>query len=224
MQKIQLYIEGQRLDTFTDESVVITQSIKNVKDIDKVFTDFTKTFSLPASKTNNKIFKHYYNFDIQNGFDARIRKPANIELNNTPFTEGLIKLEGVDLRDNKPHTYKITFFGNTVTLNDIIGDDTLASLDSLVSLNETYDSTSVKAKLEADPANTDIIVPLITHSERLIYNSHSSSNIDGNLHYTNGNFGVLYSELKYAIRIHRIIQAIEDKYPAISFSDDFFVF
>ena len=136
MQKIQLYIEGQRLDTFTDESVVITQSIKNVKDIDKVFTDFTKTFSLPASETNNKIFKHYYNFDIVGGFDARIRKPANIELNNTPFTEGLIKLEGVDLRDNKPHTYKITFFGNTVTLNDIIGDDTLASLDSLVSLNE----------------------------------------------------------------------------------------
>jgi hypothetical protein len=224
MQKIQLYIEGQRLDTFTDESVTITQSIKNVKDIDKVFTDFTKTFSLPASKTNNKIFKHYYNFDIQNGFDARIRKPANIELNNTPFTEGLIKLEGVDLRDNKPHTYKITFFGNTVTLNDIIGDDTLASLDSLVSLNETYDSTSVKAKLEADPTNTDIIVPLITHSERLIYNSHSSANIDGNIHFENGNVhGVLYSELKYAIRIHRIIQAIEDKYPAISFSDDFFV-
>tara|TARA_R110001592_G_scaffold4711_3_gene26350 strand:+ start:178 stop:2208 length:2031 start_codon:yes stop_codon:yes gene_type:complete len=224
MQKIQLYIEGQRLDTFTDESVTITQSIKNVKDIDKVFTDFTKTFSLPASKTNNKIFKHYYNFDIQNGFDARIRKPANIELNNTPFTEGLIKLEGVDLKDNKPHTYKITFFGNTVTLNDIIGDDTLASLDSLVSLNETYDSTSVKAKLEADPTNTDIIVPLITHSERLIYNSHSSANIDGNIHFQNGNVhGVLYSELKYAIRIHRIIQAIEDKYPAISFSDDFFV-
>ena len=56
MQKIQLYIEGERLDMFDDESVVITQTIKNVKDIDKVFTDFTRTFSLPASKTNNKIF------------------------------------------------------------------------------------------------------------------------------------------------------------------------
>jgi len=224
MQKIQLYIEGQRLDTFTDESVTITQSIKNVKDIDKVFTDFTKTFSLPASKTNNKIFKHYYNFDIIGGFDARIRKPSNIELNNSPFTEGLIKLEGVDLKDNKPHTYKITFFGNTVTLKDIIGDDTLASLDSLVSLNETYDSTSVKAKLEADPTNTDIIVPLITHTQRLTFNSHSSANIDGNIHFQNGNIhGVIYSELKYAIRIHRIIQAIESKYPAISFSNDFFV-
>ena len=62
MQNIQLYIEGQRVDMFKDESVVITQSIKNVKKIDKIFTDYSRTFSLPASKINNKIFKHYYNF------------------------------------------------------------------------------------------------------------------------------------------------------------------
>jgi hypothetical protein len=106
MQTIELYIEGQRVDMFKDESVTITQSIKNVKDIDKIFTSFSKTFSLPASKINNKIFKHYYNFDIVGGFDARIRKASNIELNNLPFTDGLIKLEGVDLKNNKPHTYK----------------------------------------------------------------------------------------------------------------------
>ena len=224
MQKIQLYIEGQRVDMFDDESVSITQSIKNVKDIDKVFTDFTRTFSLPASKTNNKIFKHYYNFDIQNGFDARIRKPANIELNTLPFTEGLIKLEGVDLKDNKPHTYKITFFGNTVTLNDILGDDKLSGLNSLTSLNQTYDATSVKDSLQDDPTTNDIIVPLITHTQRLSFDSHSSANDPGNIAYHNGHVhGVLYTDLKYAIRLHSIIEAIESKYPAISFSNDFFV-
>ena len=140
MQKIQLYIEGQRVDMFDDESVVITQTIKNVQDIGKIFTDFTRTFSLPASKTNNKIFKHYYNYHIQNGFDARTRKPANIELNTLPFTDGRVKLEGVDLKDNKPHTYKITFFGSTVTLKDLVGDDTLSGLSSLVSFNKLYDA------------------------------------------------------------------------------------
>ena len=45
----------------------------------------------------------------------------------------------------------------------------------------------------------NLIVPLITHSERLIYNSHSSANIDGNIHFENGNVhGVLYSQLKYS--------------------------
>lgn len=74
MQKIQLYIQGERVDMFEDESVTITQTIQNIKDISKVFTDFSRTFSIPASKTNNKIFRHYYNFDIVNGFDARTKK------------------------------------------------------------------------------------------------------------------------------------------------------
>ena len=71
MQVVQLYIEGQRVDLFKDESVSITQTIQNVKDFSKVFTEFSKTFNLPASKTNNKIFQHYYNFEIDDGFDAR---------------------------------------------------------------------------------------------------------------------------------------------------------
>ena len=59
MQKIQLYIQGQRVDLFDDESVVLTQTIQNVKDVQKVFTDYSKSFSLPATKENNKIFRHY---------------------------------------------------------------------------------------------------------------------------------------------------------------------
>mgnify|MGYP003641509602 FL=1 len=231
MQKLQLYIEGQRVDMFKDESVTITQSIKNVKDIGKVFTDFSRTFSLPASKTNNKIFKHYYNFDIVDGFDARIKKSSNIELNNLPFRDGLIKLEGVDLKNNKPHTYKITFFGNTVILKDLLGEDSLSSLDSLTSLNKTYDAANVKDALQDDPATNNIIAPLITHTQRLHYNSNSSDTTAGNLHYKSGHIqGVLYTELKYAIRLHSIIEAIESKYSIANgysqdliFSNDFFV-
>lgn len=223
MQKIQLYIEGQRVDMFKDESVTITQSIKNVKDIDKIFTSFSKTFSLPASKINNKIFKHYYNVDIVGGFDARIRKPSNIELNSLPFTDGLIKLEGVDLKDNKPHTYKITFFGNTVTLKDTLGDDKLSGLTSLTNLNKTYDADNVRASLQGNPAIDNIIVPLITHTQRLTFDTAANNQTVGNIGYHNGhNQGVLYTDLKYAIRLHSIIEAIQTKYPSISFSNDFF--
>ena len=116
MQKLQLYIGSERIDLFEDEQVSLTQTIQNVRDIAKVFTDFSKSFTLPASKTNNKIFKHYYNFDIDGGFDARKKVSAKIELNDLPFRDGKIKLEGVDLRGNKPYAYRVTFFGNTVDL------------------------------------------------------------------------------------------------------------
>ena len=57
MQKLQLYISGTRVDLFKDESVSLIQSIQNVKDLSKIFTEFTQSFTIPASKTNNNLFK-----------------------------------------------------------------------------------------------------------------------------------------------------------------------
>ena len=227
MQQLQLFIEGERLDLFKDETVSLTQSIQNVKDISKIFTSFSKTFNVPASKTNNKIFKHYYNYDIIGGFDGRKKKSAKIELNTLPFTDGKIKLEGVDLKNNVPHTYKITFFGSTVELKDILGEDKLTGLNTLTDLNKTYNAASIKTSLQADPTTNDIIAPLITHTKRLYYESNQHGNGTGNLWYEFGTgsshiHGVAFSELKYAIRLQSIIEAIEAKY-TISFSNDFFV-
>ena len=225
MQSIQLYIEGQRVDMFKDESVSITQSIQNVKDIAKVFTEFTKTFTLPASKTNNKIFKHYYNFDITGGFDARTKKDATLELNYLPFKKGKIKLEGVDLQNRRPKSYRITFFGNTVTLKDLLGEDKLNALTSLNSLNETFAPANIKTALQRNPASNNVIVPIITHSKRLYYDSGTHGADTGNLFYHGGGgqhiHGVAWNELKYALRVHKIIEAIEDRY-GITFSTDFF--
>ena len=48
MRRLQLYIGTQRVDLFKDETVSLTQTIKNIKDLAKVFTEFTQTFSVPA--------------------------------------------------------------------------------------------------------------------------------------------------------------------------------
>ena len=82
MQSIQLYIKDendvyQEIELFKDESVTLNQSIQDVQDISKIFTDYSQTFSIPASKINNKIFKHFYNYYIQ-GFDAREKKDAKL--------------------------------------------------------------------------------------------------------------------------------------------------
>ena len=231
MQKIQLYIEGQRVDIFKDESVSITQSIQNVKDPSKIFTDFSKTFSLPASNINNKIFKHYYNFDIESGFDARTKKAATIELNNASFRDGKIKLEGVSLKNNKPHTYKVIFFGSTVTLKDTLGEDKLGSLTWLDNFQETYSSANVKNILQNGKNITvggisypkAITCPLISATTRLYYDSSTTENNSGNLNYQSANErGVFWNDLKYSIRLHLIVKAIEEEYPSIKFSDDFF--
>lgn len=231
---VQLFIQDNdgsdiRVDMFKDESVSITQTIQDVRDIGSVYTDFTRTFSLPASQTNNKIFKHYYNSDVVSStnnlisdFDARKRRSARIELNHTPYKKGKIRLDGVNMKDGKPYTYKITFFGETISLISLMKDDKLSSLD-LSSFNTVYTATQLKSKLVN--AVSDLIVPLITHTRRLVYDSGSTaySGIVDNLANSGGgdNQGLLLTELKYALRVHKIVEAIESKYN-LTFSEDFF--
>lgn len=98
-----------RLDLFDDESISITDSIKNVKDIAKVFTPFSQQFNVPASKHNSKLFRHYEDFDILNSFDARIKVDALIKLNGSDYKKGKARLQSVSLKNNKPHSYKLVF-------------------------------------------------------------------------------------------------------------------
>ena len=239
MQEIQLYIGNTLVDLFDDESVSLTNSIQDIKDISKVFTSFSQSFVVPASKLNNQLFKHYYNFNIDNGFDARLKVNATIELNYLPFQKGKIKLEGTELKNNEIYGYKITFFGNTVELKDLIGEDTLDALvgDSnwIDGFTIPYSSSAILSGLRNGYDITNdgvsyskaIITPLISHTTRLFFDTASDTADDGNLA-PNGtgesaamNHGVYWKDLKYAIRIDLIIKAIEKTY-GITFSTDFF--
>lgn len=220
MRKVQLYINDQRVDLFDDEVISLTQTIKNIRDVSRVFTDFSRSFTLPASKSNNKIFQHYENFFIV-GFDSRTKISARIEIDDVPFREGKIRLDGVELNKNRPYAYKVTFFGNTVTLKDLFGEEKLSALTTLDSLSQPYTSTLVKASLQLDPTTNDLVAPLITHTQRLFYDSSSTTAQTGNLYNSGSNHGVAWNQLKYALRVHKIIEAIESRY-GLTFSNDFF--
>ena len=240
MFTLQLFIKDNdgsdvRIDLFKDESVTLTQAIQNVRDIGSVFTDFTRTFTVPASPNTNKLFKHFYNSDIVSNdnllasdFDAGVRRDSVLELNHTPFKKGQIRLDGVNMKEGKPSSYKITFFGNTVKLSTLMGDDNLSSLD-LSAQNTVYTAGVVKSKLIG--VLNDVITPLITHTRRLVFNSSDGgsnptySGVVDNIAAQNPNVvgdnrGLSLKQLKFAIRVHKIIEAIQAKYN-LTFSDDF---
>jgi hypothetical protein len=232
MQQVQLFIKDQdnvyqRIELFQDETISLTQSIQNVKDISKVFTDFTKTFTIPATKSTNKLFKHYYNFDILGGFDARKKTDGLIKLNGVDFKEGKIKLDGVNLKENKPSSYKVTFFGSVVELKESLGERKLSDLD-FSTYNLDYSPDDVKSKLTTPESQSNhVIAPLITHTQRLYYDSVTHVPDTGNLFWHTGSgshvHGVKWNELKYAIRVNKIIEQIEaDPSFNFTFSSDFF--
>ena len=226
-REVQLFIQDTRVDLFKDESISVTDSIQNVSDISKVFTPFSKQFNLPASSTNNKLFKHYYNFDIQDGFDARFTVDARIEINHVPFKSGKLRLNGVSMKENHPHTYKVVFFGEPNSLKELFGDEDLSSLNGL----STYDikSDTVTGDVEnafktglqstgsnaTNTSNRNIVVPLITLQNYYSYDTPSTNRLDNVL------FSNLKKELKPAIKVLRIIEAIQTQYNlTFNMSDD----
>jgi len=243
MQRVQLYVEDmdgnlQLVDLFQDESIQVTSTIQDLKDIGKVFTDYSQTFNVPASDTNNKIFRHFYNYYITNGaYDSRKKKRAEIHINYMPFRRGKIFLNDVKMKGNKAYSYNITFYGETVSLKDLIGDDELTDLSYLTNYNHLYYDLQVQSGFEAGIdfvinstlQEKAIIYPLITSKKRLFFNSDAEADIDfnatGNLYHDSSNpyndRGLEFTDLKPAIRTIHIIEAIESQYN-INFTRDFF--
>jgi len=245
MQKVVLYIQPQlrnttteqdfvRLDLMEEELISLTQVIQDVSDIDKIFTDYSRTFNLPASKTNNKIFKHWYNPEVE-GFDANIFCESRIELNHLHFRFGKIQLNEVAIKYGEPSMYKVTFFGNTVTFKNKINEDQLSDLVWLNNFNHNADADYIKAALEngknftVDSVlyNDAIIYPLIAHSQSYIYDGTGSQsnglNISNHQNASHlGKRGVFPEDLKPAIPVKNIIKAIEEQYSIIFKTGEFF--
>ena len=226
MYRVNLYIDGQEADLFDNESIEINLNVQNIKDISKVYGDFTNSFTIPASAANNKIFKHYYNVDIYGGFDAKLRVDAFIEVNNNLYRAGVVELESVQIKSGEPYAYGIGFYSNMTSLKDSFGEDTLNVLD-LSAQDHAYNDVNIANGLNAYVSGTGdaVIYPLISPVANWYYNSVSGNPDPSNIYYHGGAgsniHGVFYYDLKPAVKLQKIIDAIEVKY-GIEFQSDFF--
>ena len=231
---VEVFIEGQKLDLFEDEGITVKSVTQDLKDISKLFTDYSQSFNIPASKNNNLILSNWFNADILNGFDARTRLQATITINTLDFKLGKIRLDGADIENNVPKTYKLTFFGNAIKIKDLLGEDKLSSLTWLDNFDHAYSGSVVKDGLingldttvDSITYESAVIYPLISYQRQWFYNSDTLVDTDTdvlcNIAYDSGSGrGVNSKYLKPAIKLHLVIQAITEKY-GLNFNSPFF--
>lgn len=199
-----LYIKGIKVDLFKDENIELNSTIQNINDISKTFSDFSQSFTIPASPKNNGIFQHYYNTDIDGTFNPNIRVEGYIECGSLPFKYGVIQLEDVKLKNMQPDSYTVRFFSASVNLSDRFGDDELTSLD-LSEFDHLY-NTDIFDATYSNSLGEDVYYPLITSVRPYQIGGANSNDI------TNVSGAINYTELRPAIKLIRIIEAIETKY------------
>lgn len=205
MRGVSVYIEGQKLDLFKDEEIVVKSTQQNVQDISKVFTDFSQSFTVPASAKNNAIFEHFYQNDVNNTFDFNLRRNANIDIDLTPFRSGKMSLENSEVKNNKPLNYKITFYGETVSLKDKFGNDKLTDVSTINDVQHTYTGTEVKNRVIDGSTDYTIRYPLIFNKD-VTYGDGTSTDLntpDG---------AVRFNTLFPAIKLSTVFSSIATHY------------
>jgi hypothetical protein len=226
-RSVTIYIEGQRIELFNDETINVTSSIQNVQDLSKTYTDFSQGFTVPASSHNNAIFEHWYQSDVNATTDPNLRKDGFIEIDLTTFRKGKIQLDGAVITNGKPSAYKITFFGEGVTLKDLFGEDLLSDLD-YTALSHNFTSAEVIDRIEDNTNAYDVKYPLITSNRIWEYQS-TPVNVpfpnwlvnvltQNDIHTNSG--AINKDELFPAVRVTKILEAIEAKY-GITFNGTF---
>ena len=210
-RSVQIYIEGNRLDLFDDETISLNSSVQTIKDISKVFNDFTQSFSVPASDKNNEIFAHFYQSEVlltNGGFiDFQIKRNATIEIDYTTFRTGKMALEKANLKDGQPSSYQITFYGELTALKDLFGERMLSELD-WSAYNHTYTYSEVKDRITDGTTDYDVRYPLVSSERYWQYNNPATpaQNID-----TSGG-AISWLELFPALKLRRVLETIETEF------------
>ena len=203
----------RRIELFNDEKISITSSIQNVNDISKVFTDYSQSFTIPASDNNNEIFRHWYDNDLDNGFNQNFRYSGYIEIDTQVFRTGKWQLESANVKNNRVEDYKITFYGNLLSLTDKFKEDKLKDIAELNDYNFQYSGNEVGFRIQYSTP-FDVLMPLISSNRPWQYGGGGANDI------SNTATPIVFNELFPALRLSRIFEAIESKY-GVSFNGNF---
>lgn len=194
-----------KLELFNDEKIDINLSVQNIQDISKVYTDFTQSFTIPASPNNNAIFEHFYQSDVDAVNNYNVRRLAYIQIDLAPFRSGKIQLEKSNIKNGQTDSYTINFYGDLISLKDKFANDKLADLD-FSAYDVEYTGAYVESLITSTDYTKNVRFPLITSKRLWSYNDGYSTDIDS----SSGAIG--FNELFPALKVARIFDAIESKY------------
>lgn len=211
---------AEKLELFNDEQINVTSTVQNVQDISKTFTDFSQSFTIPANDHNNGILQHFYQSDVNSLIDYNLRLDSFIEIDLTFFRRGKLQIEKANLKNGRPESYTVTFYGDGRTLKDYFGEDLLSDLD-YTDYNHTYSGTEVQNRITDATNQYDVKYPLISskriwHWQSTYVDATTPNWLDlgtigsNDIHSSGG--AIHFDELFPAFRVSKIFDLIQAKY------------
>ena len=234
--------KAQYLDLKGKETIALNFQVSDVTDITSRRGDFSQTFKLPFSNTNDTFFTYAFNVNLSTGvFDPTKKTKAVILVDSIPQIHGYLQLKNIY---KKARLYEVVLFGEVADLANELKDSKLkdAFLDSAdpeeyittynhyLLTDEIINSFTGVLNNTAGVDQPSILYPIIDYA--------TNTDVDENVISiygsggTSGIFGSIYKEavrlttLRPAMKIKEIIDVIFTKagyrYTSTFFSSAYF--
>jgi hypothetical protein len=152
MNNVRLVCGGYSVDLPTDFGIQINKSIADIREPESRSSDWTKTFTLPGTKTNNKLFTHLFdlNLSIRNttstnfspDFNPNLKADALLTVDEVTQIEGFIRLLSIKVNDLNQIEYECSMHGELADLFAKISDGKLQDLD-FTEYNHVLNATNI---------------------------------------------------------------------------------
>ncbi len=133
------------LDTYGDESISLDYNVADLRDPAVIFSPITQNFNLPATDANNAFFKHYYDVNIQGGYNAYSKQQITLFSDGVALLDGYIQLLNVTIQDGMIKGYEVLVAGEVGGIARTLGEKELSelpldALDHTFNWDNIYDS------------------------------------------------------------------------------------
>ena len=113
----------------SDFPIAITFQVSDIKDITSTSGDYSKTFKLPATKNNNKLLRHPFATNIDEGVRVYESRKCRITINDSFYLLGLIKVTGIGGYGEEPSYYDCVFYGNNLNWSQDLSNSYMTQLN-----------------------------------------------------------------------------------------------
>jgi hypothetical protein len=172
--EFQLVADGQILDLFKDEDILLSDNVTGLFDLGIIPADFTRQITLPGTKKNNAFFEHVYDISVQSPdtFATNIKVEAYLDFGGIYLSQGYLQLNKVNVYANKfIDSYEVTIFGAVSSFARQINRSYLTDLTSLNAYNHTSSFNNISASWAGQLFSGSIVYPLAEYGQKLQYTS-----------------------------------------------------
>lgn len=128
--------EYEQLDLYKDENIPLVFNVDNFTKASEKIANYSKNFTVPASKHNNGVFRHVFDVTVNSDFNVHRRTKAYITQNTQLVFEGYLRLLSIKKKGDE-YVYEVNMFDNTISLKDTLKGKTIEDID-FKELNHQY--------------------------------------------------------------------------------------